>query len=767
MKKAKSRFKSKSFIAMIIILGMVLSVIPFKVFANDSYTITFRVQAGTNHTMAIDGNRLKIDDRIVEPREATDYSVTLENGVATITINDGTATTLNFNSHITETNTDLFTLFANGNQINNGTNFSGNTEIQVQDYVAGTQTGGSNNFNTITFQLDGASISGNVITFQVDNASITATVSGTGYSFDGNNLVVEYAKINDVRLTVSDNFDNSSMRVVLNGQPLVVNGNSEVTFGGINFNDDRPHLQIVSDNGAGEHNGDNTQNYQGNATATLNYSINGAIEYTSGGGFDHGISFRINDLPYKADESKMVYTEDTAYERDEHGQIILDDNNNPIVIKDPDTMQPMTEKTGLTITGDTINYDYDTTTNKVNFTFAMAPGTLMTELVINGQAITNLPRTSAELQAHYIDHRVEIAVNDIDKANTYNIEITARYPNSSEEFMGNFLWDYNPQGYTSPEDKILNGTLAFVQAEYDGHVYTTPDEVNALGGVYIWRDAPRKKNYTEEREGCGEAQFPKGTILTVKIIPDAGYQLVDFGINGGVFEPQEEIGTYSFEVNGGPFHLQANIQQVDDVVKTKSDKISAGAINLGEEQSMAIGTARLDVKDIELTEDQISNFEEAADGYKVKNYLDISLYNTVYKGTSAQSWDTQVKNLDNEAEIILQLEDDVNGEDIVVVHEKHDGTYEIIPTEYLKEYNAIVFKTKSFSNYAIATKTAEVETTTETENTDSKETVVAENNEQSPQTGDIVRNVFIVLAVAMGMFIITLKFKGNRKVSKH
>lgn len=602
----------------------------------------------------------------------------------------------------------------------------------------------------ITLQFDNASIAGNVITFEVNNTNVTATISGNNYSINGNRLEIEASEINTLVLSFDNNFDKDTMSLRLHtGQQVTITGDNEAIFGDLDFTQDNsPHVEIVvnnNSNGGEHHNGGiNTSNYQGNGVSTLNYSINGAIEYGYGGGFDHGISFRINGLPYRADESKMVYTEDTAYERDEHGQLIIGDNNNPIPILDPETLQPMTEKTGLTITGDTINYDYDTTTNKVNFTFAMAPGTLMTGLVINGQEITNLPKTSAELLAHYTDHRIEIEVNGVDKADTYNIEITARYPNSSEEFMGNFLWDYNPQGYTSPEDKILNGTLKFVKAEYDGHVYTTPEEINALGGVYIWKDAERKKKYVEEREGVGEAQFPKGTILTVKIVPDAGYQLVDFGINGGVFEPQEEIGTYSFEVGGGPFHLQATIQQVEDIVKTKSEKISAGAINLGKEQSMSTGTARLDVKDIELTEDQINNFEEAADGYKVKNYLDISLFNTVYKGKSTQSWDTEVKELDNEAEILLQLEEDVNGEDIVIVHEKHDGTYEIIPTKYIKEYNAISFKTKSFSNYAIASKK-------------STKTDIINN----PHTGDKI----ILYVTLLGLSIINLTF-GSLYIKK-
>lgn len=585
---------------------------------------------------------------------------------------------------------------------------------------------GNQGYGIVQYSLDDGATWNDVVG---NTSNISTNVTGNNLKLKivpNENYMVDYAGIT-LNLDGNDINDLSNLGFESSNGYSVDSNIQSVSLDQVEFR--------LNDNNqqSGQTGGSDTSNYQGNGVSTLNYSINGSIEYTSGGGFDHGISFRINDIPYKADESKMTYTEDTAYERDEHGQLIMGDNNQPIPILDPETLQPITEKTSLTITGDTINYDYDTTTNKVDFTFTMAPGTLITGLKINNQVINNLPKTSDELLAHYTDHRLEIEVNNIDKADTYNIEITARYPNANEEFMGNFLWDYNPQGYTSSDDKILNGTLVFVQAEYDGHIYTTPDEVNALGGVYNWKDAPRKKTYTEDWEGVGEAQFPKGTILTVKVIPDTGYQLVDFGINGGVFDAQEEIGTYSFEVNGGPFHLQATIQQVDDVVKTTSEKVSAGAIVLGDEESMAIGTARLDVKDIELTEDQISNFEAAASGYNVKNYLDISLFNTVFKGTSTDSWDTQVKELENEAEIFLQLEDDVNGEDIVIVHEKHDGTYEIIPTEYLPEYNAIVFKTSSFSNYAIATRS-------------SSTVPVITNN---PQTGDNIIYYISVLTLSI------------------
>ena len=573
-------------------------------------------------------------------------------------------------------------------------------------------------YDTIVFELDEATVAGNVITFSFESTSITATVSGNGYSFNGTQLSVTYSEINTIKFTLSDNFDQGTMRLQLsdNNQALSiadVGGTKEAILDGIIFSDDHPHLGLMVDEQQPDDPNPNpdpdTQSYVGNATATLNFQITGAIEYYGGPFNDMGISFKINGITYKTDH-EIVYEQDTSYERDEHGQVIIDDGTGqPIPILDPETNEPMEELVSATVTGDTIHYDADGET--VDFIFMMNPGTLIETLTINGTPINDLPSSAAELEACYTDHRLEIPVNGITKQDTYNIVIEARYPTSEEEFMGNFLWDYNPVGYTGPDDKILNATMTFVRAEYGDDVYTTPEEVQAAGGVFIWQDAERKKTYVDDREGCGEAQFPKGTILSVTIIPDAGYQLIDFGINGGVFETQEEMGTYTFEVGGGPFHLQATIAQVEDVVKTQSEKIEGGTITLGgEEEAMQVGTARLDVTDIELSPEQISNFEEASNGYNISTYVDISLYNTVFKGTENQSWDTEVKNLENEATITLKLEDGVNYEEVVIVHEKDDGTYEIIPVEYDPENNTITFVTKSFSNYAIATKGANPKT---------------------------------------------------------
>ena len=83
-----------------------------------------------------------------------------------------------------------------------------------------------------------------------------------------------------------------------------------------------------------------------------------------------------------------------------------------------------------------------------------------------------------------------------------------------------------------------------------------------------------------------------------------------------------------------------------------------------------------------------------------------SFIEAVSKSDSEDVWLNKISELDKESTISLKLADGISAEDIVIVHNIHDGEeYEIIKIEsYDAKTNTITFKTKSFSNYAIATK---------------------------------------------------------------
>lgn len=353
------------------------------------------------------------------------------------------------------------------------------------------------------------------------------------------------------------------------------------------------------------------------------------------------------------------------------------------------------------------SYDLGEGEGTVTFTFRTLFIDAIDSLTINGVSCDDaLPAGREELAAHYNGHQsIEFNI-EVPVAGTYTISTHTHSLSEEEMFMGNFLWDNDTSLLDDPtlpdearDDIIGHGTLEFVKATYQGETYDTVEELNAAGNLFFFENNDSEDNTT------GAMTLPIGTELTLSLIPEAGYQLVSFGINGGNFEPQENIGEYTFTIRGGNGHLAANFEAVDDAVAANADAVESGSIVLGgDEESMNNGTARLDVDDVDLSSEDIDGFENAADGYNISTYLDISLYNTIYKGTETDSWDTEVTELDHEAIITLKLEEDVDGNEVVIVHQKHDGTYEVIPTVYDPVAHTITFKTSSFSNYAIASR---------------------------------------------------------------
>ena len=394
------------------------------------------------------------------------------------------------------------------------------------------------------------------------------------------------------------------------------------------------------------------------------------------------------------------------------------------------------------------DYYYVESTGEVTFTFGAFVNNRITSIKINNTDYSNqLPQTKDEwLEAN--QGQVDMVNITVPYAATYNIQTT-----TTRDFdwsIGNFLWSYMEKDKNT-DNYIGNGTLRFVSLQYKGNTYNSIDELEALNKPYM--------DFDQSRNDEGGAVLPAGAKLTVELVPKAGYQLTEFTCNGQAFETQEQVGYYTFDVPAGNFHWGATFSKVDDVVKTNTQSVESGTIELGgQEDSMAIGTARLDVSDKDVLDNQKGKFEDTAGDYKISKYLDISLFNTVYKGSANSSWDTSVTDLDNEATISLKLDESINAEDVVLIHEKHDGTCEKIDTTYNAETKTHSFKTNEFSTYAIAIQTTEEEVT---ENT---ETV---NTSSNPKTGDniiIIASIFVI--ATLGAFI-TIKSSKKQVKRKH
>ena len=144
---------------------------------------------------------------------------------------------------------------------------------------------------------------------------------------------------------------------------------------------------------------------------------------------------------------------------------------------------------------------------------------------------------------------------------------------------------------------------------------------------------------------------------------------------------------------------------MDDKVSSSTSAVTNGSIQLGQNE-IDTGTVVLSVSDASADEttqngftDTVKNNEDTA-GYEIESILDINLNQVLYKGTETNVWTNKMNALTSPAGITLALAEDYG--DVVVIHEKHDDTYEVIDTSYDSTTGTISFNTDSFSNYAIA-----------------------------------------------------------------
>lgn len=273
----------------------------------------------------------------------------------------------------------------------------------------------------------------------------------------------------------------------------------------------------------------------------------------------------------------------------------------------------------------------------------------------------------------------------VDAAPRYSIVVTKSQDTTN--IPRTIIWDSDRTNNSSlKEDEILkNGIIEILDIQ--------DENGNSVG----------LKNVNQDNKS-GWANIIPGSKIIMRLKPDYGYQLTSLKINDENLKAGKEQSTFEYIMPNTNVHISGIFEKVDDQVKILSNEVKDGSITISN-QEIDTGSVVLSVNDIEPTSVQKVNFEKAVENYTIASYFDIKLDQVVYKGNPNDTWTTSLSTLSHDANIKLQLEKRINGNDVVLVHEKHDGTYETLSTTYDSSTNTLSFKTTSFSNYAIAYKT--------------------------------------------------------------
>lgn len=195
-------------------------------------------------------------------------------------------------------------------------------------------------------------------------------------------------------------------------------------------------------------------------------------------------------------------------------------------------------------------------------------------------------------------------------------------------------------------------------------------------------------------ENGGHLAVKKEDVVTIKLIPDYGYQLSGASINGVTLAPQTEVSTFTFKMPDTNVHFKGIFTQTQDEIKTSGTKVSSASVENGANAAPS-GNLRLTVEDSNAdTTNALAQVENAVSAEAVNLTLD----QIVNKG-DGNNWENPVTEFSQPVKMKLQVADYDTAAGYEVVRE-HGGNLTNLPTS-VSEDGTLTFETNQFSTYFI------------------------------------------------------------------
>ena len=358
------------------------------------------------------------------------------------------------------------------------------------------------------------------------------------------------------------------------------------------------------------------------------------------------------------------------------------------------------------------------------------------------------------------------------KIRKYDIVLQVCPITEEECYIRNFLWASKENPAEDDDMSIGHSYLTLLSVEYDDG--TGKHKLDLTDPNVVIPSFIQFNVHVEEETGieCGEMVVPEGSWVTMRIVPKYGYQVDSFNVNGDSMK-LGGVSEFSFLVKKGNFHLSANVIEQEDEVKINTNGIENASLELAE-GTLDTGTARLSISDVDLSDEKKAAFAQFAsgNGLTLGQTFDITLYQVFFKGqgNSDDVWAFDMEELNDPAYIYFLLPNDINLENLYIVHNIHNGDeFELIKPEIIEidGMKIVKFPADSFSTYALAEGSAETvpdDNSKKTDTTGSKTDKQNKTSTTAKQTGD--ETPIAIFVTLMILSIVGITFIIRKKESQ-
>ena len=315
--------------------------------------------------------------------------------------------------------------------------------------------------------------------------------------------------------------------------------------------------------------------------------------------------------------------------------------------------------------------------------------------------------------------------------------------------------------YSADEVTKQHGTAELVSVEVDGKEYTAAE---------LAKGKETDKQYYLNGVLCA----PADSVVTMKFLPERGYQLIEDTICGGEVavvanDSADQIGVYTFDMPANGLKLECPFSASEDIVESESPDVPGGKIS-GATEAAKNGTLNLTILDMENATAKTNIAAKAVKPADVVAYLDLSLSNMIYQGADGIAWETPLTELPSAITLTLNLSDEIAGSSnqFYIIRE-HNGEYQQAEVTFDASTKSITFKTDKFSNYAIAKGTLSNNNGNNNNNNNSSNNSSSNNSNSNsngsnvPKTGDTNNPMALAVSAACSAVVAAFALRRLRR----
>ena len=325
---------------------------------------------------------------------------------------------------------------------------------------------------------------------------------------------------------------------------------------------------------------------------------------------------------------------------------------------------------GLTVT------DHDESHVRIDYQCEF--GSAVSKVTVNGAEFTG----EAIVDLHNEDRFYVIA----NKAESYTISFAEGVSDNVS-----IVWSYDRASaiskYGNDDAYVEHGKVELVAIRRDRSIFFDDKH-------------PNESIKNAIRSDGGDIFLKRGDDVTLRLIPDYGYQLKSASLNGEKLEAQEEVSTFEIRNIQGNLHFAGAFVKAEDKTFVASDLVSKASIANGA-NAVNTGNLSLEVND---NASYNKDLTPVIGDSEVVSALELNLNNIVSKGDD-KYWKSNITEFTNPIKLSLTLDQELAaGEKITVVRD-HNGTLTELPATYVN--GVLSFESNQFSTYTVVKTKAE------------------------------------------------------------